>query len=80
MQAAMESLDWPEGASKPEFMTREYGKTTGERSPGIASPLQKPYLTRSIKDTQPSQTCSEGYTFSATALYWGVCLFLGSIN
>jgi len=32
------------------------------------------------KDTQPSQTCSEGYTFSATALYWGVSLFLGSIN
>jgi len=32
------------------------------------------------KDTQPSQTCSEGYTFSATALYRGVSLFLGSIN
>jgi len=32
MQAAMETLDWPEGVSKPEFMTREYGKTTGERS------------------------------------------------
>ena len=31
------------------------------------------------KDTQPSQTCSEGYTFSATALYRGVPLFLGSI-
>ena len=31
-------------------------------------------------DTQPSQTCSEGYTFSATALYRGVSLFLGSIN
>jgi len=30
MQAAMETLAWPEGASKPEFMTREYGKTTGE--------------------------------------------------
>jgi len=31
------------------------------------------------KDTQPSQTCSEGYTFSATALcrYRGVSLFLG---
>ena len=32
------------------------------------------------KDTQPNQTCSEGYTFSATALYRGVSLFLGSIN
>jgi len=32
------------------------------------------------KDTQPSQTCSEGYTFSATALYRGVSLFLGNIN
>ena len=32
------------------------------------------------KDTQPSQTCSEGYTFSATALYRGVSLFLGGIN
>ena len=32
------------------------------------------------KDTQPSQTSSEGYTFSATALYKGVSLFLGSIN
>ena len=32
------------------------------------------------KDTQPSQTCSEGYTFSATALYRGVSLFLGSIK
>ena len=28
----METLEWPEGVSKPEFMTREYGKTTGERS------------------------------------------------
>ena len=28
----METLDWPEGVSKPEFMTREYGKTTGKRS------------------------------------------------
>jgi len=27
-----------------------------------------------------NQTCSEGYTFSATALYRGVSLFLGSIN
>jgi len=34
------------------------------------------------KDTEPSQTCSEGYTFSATAtvLYRGVSLFLGSNN
>ena len=32
------------------------------------------------KDTQPSQTCSEGYTCSATALCRGVSLFLGSIN
>ena len=31
MQAAMETLIWPEGASKPEFMTQEYGKTTGDR-------------------------------------------------
>ena len=29
------------------------------------------------KDTQPSQTCSEGYTFSATVLYMGVSLFWG---
>jgi len=28
------------------------------------------------KDTQPSQTCSEGYTFSDAALYRGVSLFL----
>ena len=28
----METLEWPEGVSKPEFMTREYGKTTGERA------------------------------------------------
>jgi len=28
----METLDWPESVSKPEFMTRVYGKTTGERS------------------------------------------------
>jgi len=34
----------------------------------------------SNKDTQPSQTCSEGYTFSATVLYRGVSLFLGSTN
>jgi len=32
MQAAMETLEWLEGVSKPEFMTREYGKTTGERA------------------------------------------------
>ena len=32
MRAAMETLEWPEGVSKPEFMTREYGKTTGERA------------------------------------------------
>ena len=32
MQAAMETLEWPEGVSKPELMTREYGKTTGERA------------------------------------------------
>ena len=30
------------------------------------------------KGTQPSQTCSEGYTFPATALYRGVSLYLGS--
>jgi len=32
------------------------------------------------KDTQPSQTHSEGYTFPATVLYRGVSLYLGSIN
>ena len=32
MQAAMETLEWPKGVSKPEFMAREYGKTTGERA------------------------------------------------
>jgi len=32
------------------------------------------------KDTQPCQTCSEGYTISAIALHRGVSLFLGSIN
>ena len=32
------------------------------------------------KDTQPSQTCSEDFTFFATALHRGVSLFLGSIN
>ena len=32
------------------------------------------------KDTQPSQTASEGYTFPVTALYRGVSLYLGSIN
>jgi len=31
-------------------------------------------------DTQPSQTCSEGYTISATVFYRGVSLFLGGIN
>ena len=31
-------------------------------------------------DTQPSQTCSEGYTVPATELYRGVSLYLGSIN
>jgi len=28
----METLEWPIGASKPEFMVRAYGKTTGERA------------------------------------------------
>ena len=32
MQAAMETLEWPDGVSNPEFMTREYGKTIGERT------------------------------------------------
>ena len=32
MHAAMETLDLPESVTKPEFMTREYGKTTVERS------------------------------------------------
>jgi len=32
MQAAMETLEWPDGVSKPEFMTREHGKITGERT------------------------------------------------
>ena len=30
-QAAMKTLEWPEGVSKPEFMTLEYGKTTAAR-------------------------------------------------
>jgi len=30
-------------------------------------------------DTQPSQTCSEVYTFPATVLYRGVSLYLGGI-
>ena len=32
------------------------------------------------QDTQPSQTCSEGYTLPATALQRGVSLYLRSIN
>jgi len=32
MQAAVETLECPDGVSKPEFMTRECGKTTGERT------------------------------------------------
>jgi len=32
------------------------------------------------KDTQPSQTCSEGHTFPATVTYRGVSLYLGGIN
>jgi len=27
----MKTLEWPEGVSKPEFMTLEYGKTTAAR-------------------------------------------------
>ena len=42
--------------------------------------LRKVTIALRNKDTQPSQTCSEGYTFSATVLYRGVSLFLGSIN
>jgi len=37
MQAAMETLEWPEGVSKPELTTREYGKTTGEREPPVCA-------------------------------------------
>ena len=37
-------------------------------------------ITLRNKDTQPSQTCSEGYTFSATALYRGVELELELIQ
>jgi len=36
----METLDWPEGLSKPEFMTREYGKTAGERSSRVRDELE----------------------------------------
>ena len=32
------------------------------------------------KDTQPIQTCSEGFPFPAPALYRGVSLYLGSIT
>jgi hypothetical protein len=32
MQAAMETLEWREGVSKPEYMAREYGETTAERT------------------------------------------------
>jgi len=32
------------------------------------------------KDTQPSQTCSKGYTSNATALYRGVFLFWGVLT
>jgi hypothetical protein len=32
IQAAMETSEWPEGVSNPEFTTREYGKTAGERA------------------------------------------------
>jgi len=32
------------------------------------------------ENTQPSQTCSEGYTFPVTELYRGVSLLLGSNN
>ena len=33
-----------------------------------------------LRDLPTLVTCSEGYTFSATALYRGVSLFLGSIE
>jgi hypothetical protein len=32
MQAAMETFEWPEGMTKPEYRTREDGKTMGECS------------------------------------------------
>jgi hypothetical protein len=32
MQAAMETMEWPEGVAKPEFRTREDGVTMGETS------------------------------------------------
>ena len=40
VKAAMETLEWPEGVSKPEFMTREYGKTTGERASRVRDASQ----------------------------------------
>ena len=36
----VELLEWPEGVSKPEFMTREYGKTTGERASRVRDELE----------------------------------------
>jgi len=47
MQAAMETLEWPECVSKPESMTREYRKTTGERASRVrdaccGSPPERP--------------------------------------
>ena len=31
-QEAMETLQWPDGVARPEFMTRERGVTMGENS------------------------------------------------
>jgi hypothetical protein len=31
MQAALETLNWPEGVEKPQFRTRQHGKTMGEK-------------------------------------------------
>jgi hypothetical protein len=31
MQAALETLIWPEGVEKPQFRTRQHGKTMGEK-------------------------------------------------
>jgi hypothetical protein len=46
----METLEWPEGVSKPEFMTREYGKTTGERVPRVRGACSFELWTSPIAD------------------------------
>jgi hypothetical protein len=39
MQAAMETLEWPDGISKPQFMTRENGLTSGEKPTRVRDAL-----------------------------------------